>query len=154
MFRGLSVIHLDAKGRIAIPQRYLEELNEEADGQLVVTIDPEQHCLWLYPLNAWEELEHKLERLPLLHPITKRLQRLLIGHAVNVEIQKASRVLIPKFLMEFADLDKRVILVGQGHYFEIWDEIRWQDAREEWLQIGLDDVDKQALPQELHHFFV
>ena len=153
MFRGLSHIHLDAKGRITLPQRHLDALEAEVDQQFVITLDPEQRCLWLYPLETWEALETRIARLPMLNPAAKVLQRLLIGHAVTVDMQKANRLTLPKSLMQYADLDKHVVLVGQGDYFEIWDLERWQSAKEEWLQTPLRELSEEPLSPELEALY-
>ena len=81
MFRGVSVIQLDEKGRMAIPTRYRHFLEQDAKGQLVVTIDTEDRCLLLYPIIAWEQIEQKIESLPSFNRSARRIQRLVIGHA-------------------------------------------------------------------------
>lgn len=133
MFRGVNHLTLDAKGRMAMPSRYRDRLVQRCDGQMVVTVDPD-HCLLLYPLPEWEEIERKLVRLPSLNPAARRLQRLLIGHATECELDGHGRILVPPPLREFAHLDRRVVLIGQGNKFELWDEGTWTERREAWLQ--------------------
>ena len=145
MFRGINPLNLDAKGRMAMPMKYRERLQEMCGGQMVLTIDRD-HCLLVYPLPEWEEIERKLVKLPTLNSKARRLQRLLIGHATEVELDGAGRILLPPPLREFAELDKRVILVGQGNRFELWNEGLWQERREQWL---MEDEDEQPLPAEL-----
>ncbi|KAA3627556.1 MAG: transcriptional regulator MraZ [Proteobacteria bacterium] len=136
MFRGVNTLNLDAKGRLAIPTRYREPLQEQSNGSLVITVDPD-HCLLVYPLPAWIEIERQLMRLPALDPEVRRMQRLLVGHAADCEIDSSGRVLLPPPLREFAKLDKRVVLVGQGNKFELWEESAWNARRETWLADGL-----------------
>ena len=145
MFRGVNPLNLDAKGRMAMPMKYRERLQEMCGGQLVLTIDRD-HCLLVYPFPEWEEIERKLVKLPTLNPQARRLQRLLIGHATEVELDGAGRILLPPPLREFAELDKKVILVGQGNRFELWNEGLWQERREQWL---MEDEDEQPLPAEM-----
>lgn len=133
MFRGNNEINMDAKGRMAIPARYRDALAAGCDGQLVATIDIEDRCLFLYPLPAWQEIEAQIAKLPTFNPDTRRLQRLLIGHARELEIDSNGRVLIPPELRTYAGLDKEVVLVGQGHRFELWSTDSWAAAREQWL---------------------
>lgn len=140
MFRGVHTLNLDAKGRLAIPTRYRDPLQQQGDGSLVVTVDPD-HCLLLYPLPEWVEIERKLMRLPTLNPHVRRLQRLLVGHATECEIDGSGRILLPPPLREFAQLDKRVVLVGQGNKFELWEESTWNERREGWLAEGLGDME-------------
>ena len=82
MFRGANAINLDAKGRLAMPSRYRDELDSRSSGQLIVTIDAVDPCLCVYPLDEWEIIEAKLRALPSLREENRRLQRLLIGTAV------------------------------------------------------------------------
>ena len=133
MFRGVNTLNLDAKGRLGIPTRYREVLTRLGDGHMVVTINYSERCLWLYPLTEWEDIERKLVALPSLDPAAQRLKRILIGHASDCDLDASGRVLLPGPLREFAELSKRVILIGQGNKFEIWDEDRWNTQRESWL---------------------
>jgi len=130
VFRGTSAVNLDAKGRLAMPSRYRDELDERSEGQLVITIDLADPCLCIYPLNEWERIEQELSRMPSLRPETRRLNRLLIGSAVDLELDGNGRLLIPTRLREHAKLDKRVILVGLLHKFQLWDEDTWNELLE------------------------
>jgi MraZ protein len=134
MFRGITAIQLDAKGRMAIPSRYRVILQAECDGQVVTTIDTESRCQLMYPRPHWEEIEQKLQRLPSFNPATRRIQRLLIGHAQELEMDKQGRILLPPLLRDYAALEKSTMLVGQGNKFEIWAEDQWQTGRDTWLQ--------------------
>jgi len=147
MFRGLNSINMDEKGRITIPSRYRDLIDEHAEGACVVTIDTEQRCLLLYPQPAWEEIEKKLENLPSFNAASRRIQRLLIGHATEIEMDRNGRILLPPLLREYASLDKLVMLVGQGKKFEIWGESQWNMARDGWLADDLGDEDN--LPEQL-----
>lgn len=133
MFRGINAVLLDAKGRIAMPARYREQLQQGDVSQLVITIDTESPCLLLYPLSEWEIIEQKLQALPSFNQAARRIQRLLIGHATELELDGSGRILLPPLLREYAKLDKRVMLVGQGKKFELWDEQQWQLGRTNWL---------------------
>lgn len=147
MFRGIHAINVDTKGRLAIPTRHREQLMNEASGQIVITIDTEQRCLLLYPLPIWEEIEKKLAALPTFQPATRRIQRLLIGHAVEMTLDKQGRILIPPVLRDYAGLDKRIMLLGQGNKFEIWNDDIWQKCRDQWLSHEL--LNPETLPEEL-----
>jgi MraZ protein len=145
MFRGLAALNLDNKGRMAIPARYREALSRHCDGQMVLTVDRD-HCLLLYPLPDWEEIERKLVRLPGFNKQARRLQRLLIGHATECEMDRSGRILLPPALREFAGMDKAVVLIGQGNKFEVWAEQVWGARRGEWLSTTEDEGE---LPGEL-----
>ncbi len=146
MFRGVNGINIDAKGRIVMPTRY-RELLQESRNSVVLTIDTEEKCLLLYPLTAWEIIESKLAELPSFNPTARRIQRLLIGHATEVELDSHGRILLPPLLREYAELSKYAMLIGQGKKFEIWDEAHWQERRNQWL--AEDTNSDPLLPDEV-----
>ena len=145
MFRGATKVTLDAKGRLVIPSRYRPALVERGQGKLIFTVDRDQ-CLVLYPLPEWEQIELKLMSLPSMHVPTRNLQRLMVGHATDVELDGQGRVLVPPELREFAGLEQRAMLVGQRNRFELWDETRWSERRDAWLASEEAGTD---LPSEL-----
>jgi MraZ protein len=146
VFRGVSELTIDPKGRVAMPARYRDRLQEIAGGQIVITIDMDDPCLLLYPLPQWQMIEASIDALPSLHPATRRLQRLLVGHAAELSIDNQGRFLLPNLLRQHARLEKSAVLIGQGKKFEIWDEALWCSKREEWLALP---ADEQSLPNEM-----
>lgn len=138
MFRGVNALQLDSKGRLAIPTRYRETLIRQCNGQMIMTVDRDR-CLLLYPLPDWEEIERKLVKLPSFNKQARRLQRLLMGHATECDLDASGRILVPPPLREFAGLNKSVVLIGQGNKFELWSEEVWNVRRAEWLAAGDDD---------------
>ena len=125
LFRGINEINMDAKGRMAIPSRYRELITSHSNGQLVATIDIQDSCLRIYPLPVWEELEAKLEGLPSTNRDVRRIQRLVLGYASDLEMDASGRVLFPTSLRKFANLEKKLVLVGQGQKLELWSEDKW-----------------------------
>lgn len=147
MFRGITSLNLDPKGRLVMPSRYRESVNAQCQGQLIATIDPETPCLLLYPLAAWESIEQKIQALPSFNKATRRIQRLLIGHATECDMDNQGRLLIPQPLRDYAQLDKSLLLVGQGKKFEIWADALWQSAKAQWLA---EEMQKpELMPTEL-----
>jgi transcriptional regulator MraZ len=132
MFRGATRVTLDDKGRMVMPTRYREQITELSEGHLVVTVDRDQ-CLLIYPLPEWEQTERKLMNLPSLNPQARRLQRLMVGYATDLEIDGHGRLLLPPELRDFAKLERFGMLIGQGNRFELWDEARWGERRDQWL---------------------
>jgi len=124
MFRGVTALALDAKGRLAIPAKHRDALAGAA-GQLVLTADPSR-CLLLYPRSSWEPIQAQLMALSSFDARIRSLQRLLVGHADDVEVDAAGRILVPPELRRYAGLDRRVVLVGQGRKLELWDEAQWE----------------------------
>ena len=138
---------MDAKGRIVLPARYRDRLLEICQSQLIVTIDTDQPCLLIYPLPEWELIEEKIESLPSFNPTTRRIQRLLIGHATEVEVDTNGRMLLSNPLREYARLGKKVVLIGQGKKFELWDELLWAERMQSWLGDGNSDEMPAALSE-------
>lgn len=149
MFRGINAINIDAKSRLAIPSRYRDVLGERYASKMVLTIDTDSRCLLLYPLREWEIIEQKIQALPSFNREARRIQRLLIGHACDLDLDKNGRILIPGILKEYANLNKKVILLGQGKKFELWDEATWNHARDIWLDSENQEAD--ALPEEMRN---
>lgn len=148
-FRGINNISVDAKGRMAMPARYRERLLEGCAGHLVVTVDRD-HCLLVYPLPEWEIIESKLIKLPSLNKQARLLQRLLIGHATELEMDAQGRILLPAMLRDFAGLNKKAVLIGQGKKLEIWDEDTWSESQEEWVAaVQADEGELPAALEEL-----
>lgn len=144
-FRGVTHLALDAKGRLAIPARHRDALAAGGDG-LVVTADPSR-CLLVYPRATWEPIQTRLMSLSSFDERIRGLQRLLVGHADDVEIDGAGRILVPPALRQYARLDKHVVLVGQGSKFELWDEAHWQAQTAQAIAFPAD-----GLPPELDGF--
>lgn len=131
MFSGASAINLDAKGRIAIPKRYREILHARHNNQLVITVDIQSSCLLLYPISEWELVAAKLASLSDTQPTERAMKRLLLGYAHECELDGNGRMLLPTPLRQYANLDKRAMLVGQLNKFELWDEAAWQHQIEQ-----------------------
>ena len=129
-----------------MPSRYRDRLLEGCGGRLVVTVDRD-HCLLVYPLPEWEVIESKLVELPSLNRQARLLQRLLIGHATECEMDGQGRILLPTMLREFAGLTKKIVLIGQGKKFEIWDEETWNESQEAWIESV--QADEGELPSSL-----
>ena len=145
MYRGANLLTVDVKGRVAMPARYRQSLLDTSGGQMVITANP-SHCLLLYPLPAWLELEQKLMKLPDVDKQSVGLKRLLVGHATEVEMDKQGRLLLPPVLRDFAQLTREAMLVGRINSFELWDEAAWNKQRDEFLAATRDG--KFDLPDE------
>ena len=145
MFRGVQYINLDAKGRMAVPSRQRELLSVISEGHMVLTVDTQASCLALYALPEWERIEADVQALPALDPAVKRFQRLVLGYASDLQLDGSGRILIPPALRDYAKLEKRAVLVGQGNKLELWSEDLWQ--QECAAALAVDSV--EALPTEL-----
>lgn len=139
MFGGVNHLNLDPKNRLAIPAKYRDALLVDA-GQVVISLDSAQ-CLQIYPLHEWEIVRNKIQNLPnSVHPVVKSYQRLVLGHAEQIELDKAGRVLLPATLKQMVGLERELVLVGMGNRFELWDKNKWQAETEKALQASAEDL--------------
>jgi len=133
MFRGISNLNVDSKGRLAIPSRYRESVQLSSSGQMIVTVDHTDSCLLVYAMNEWVAVEKTLMRLPNMNRSVRNMQRLVLGHASEVELDSQGRILLSAPLREYANIEKPVVLVGQANKFELWDESTWLAQRNAWI---------------------
>jgi MraZ protein len=144
MFRGTTTTSLDAKGRMGLPIRVRETLQSVSGVDVVVTIDMQERCLLLYPLAEWEVVQAQVQDLANLQSGARLVQRLLIGHAMDLQIDGNGRILLSTMLREFAGLEKSAVLVGLGNKFEIWSEDRWHERLEYWLTSNKEELAKAS----------
>ena len=132
MFFGETAINLDAKGRLAIPTRFRELLDEQCGGRLVLTYSAfDSGALWLYPVEAWERVRDDVMGLSTWDAGHRSLQRRLVGSATPVEPDGSGRILLPQTLRQSAGLEQRVVLLGMGSRFELWNENTLHQTRAE-----------------------
>ncbi len=141
MFRGQFVHSIDAKGRVSLPARFRDTLIADGDARLVLTPALFEPCLHLYPMRAWEALEQKISELPSFDPNVVRFRRLYVSAAIECELDKAGRVLVPPTLRDKAALAKDVLWAGMGRTVELWSKERW-DA-----ELAMSPEDEQAFKQ-------
>ena len=149
MFRGVQHINLDAKGRLSVPARQRESLLDISAGSVVVTIDTQSSCLVMYPLREWERVERDVQDLPTLNPAVRRFQRLVLGYASDLDLDSNGRILLPGALREYANLEKRVVLVGQGNKLELWFESLWEAECEAALAANSGDLPAELMELKL-----
>lgn len=132
---------------MAVPVKFRQRLLDQAQGQMIVTMyqDP---CLFLYPLPEWEIVEKRLGELSSLDDAAQALRRLMLGHATEVEMDSHGRLLLPPLLRELAQVEKNLMLVGQGERFEVWDDRIWSEHHQGWREKA-SRLDKSQLSPEL-----
>ena len=129
MYFGETAINLDAKGRFAIPTRYRELIDEQCGGELILTHAVDSGALWLTPREKWEEVRDQVMSLGTFNQAHRGLQRRLVGSATPVEPDGSGRVQLPQTLRQAAGLEKRIVLLGMGERFEIWNEFDLNQMR-------------------------
>jgi MraZ protein len=145
MFKGIHNINLDGKGRLTIPTKYRNTITDQSNGSMVVTMDTEEKCLLLYPSTIWATIEKRINDLPSFSKNHRRIQRILIGHAEDLDIDSAGRILLSKPLRLAADMTKKITLIGQGQKFEIWNEDTWNTKVNNWRSEETDESEQSVL---------
>ncbi len=132
MFRGRYEHAIDGKGRTSLPSRFREVLAASGDVRLVLTtgLDP---CLVAYPMNEWLAFEDRLSRLPRFDPNVAMLRRIYVSGAVECELDKNGRILIPAGLRSHAGLARQALWAGMGRHVELWAKDRFEGMRAEVL---------------------
>lgn len=138
---------MDIKGRVALPKHQRDRLEKDGIRDLVVTVDPDG-CLAIYPAPLWDEIEAKIMALPGTNKYARVLQRLYVGFATDIELDTAGRMLLPTELRTRTNIDRKVVLIGQGKKLELWDERTWEDRSDNWEQ-AVADAEPGTLPQGL-----
>ncbi len=146
MFRGATLLSMDAKYRLAVPAKHRDALLTQSAGNLILTAHPHR-CLLLYPQPAWAPIEAKINGLSSFNPQTSAYQRMMVGQAEDLSLDSAGRLLVSSVLRDFASLDKDVMFVGQGSHFELWNLDAWNKQ----LAI-LTGGDSFEMPAELEGF--
>ncbi len=147
MFRGQFVHSIDAKGRVSLPARFRDALVADGDSRFIITPAPFDPCLHVYPIRAWEEFEGKMSELPRLDPNIVRFRRLYVSAAIECELDRSGRVLVPPHLREKATLGKDALWAGMGRNIELWSKERWDAA----LAMSPDEQEafKQAVMEQI-----
>ena len=139
MFRGITHLNIDTKGRLAMPSRYRDAINSESASQMIVTVDHTDRCLLIYPMKDWLKVEEQLMGLNNMNRRARNVQRLILGHASECELDSQGRILVASPLREYASLQKKTILVGQLNKFELWDADAYFVQRDAWIAEAQED---------------
>lgn len=124
MFIGEYQHSIDPKKRLAVPIKFRAEL----ENKVVVTRGLDK-CLFIYPVRVWNDLADKLGALPMGESATRSFIRLMLSGAIDVEVDRQGRILIPDYLKDYAGLDKNVVIAGIYNRLEIWDEKKWNEYK-------------------------
>ena len=120
MFIGEYSHNLDEKGRLSVPKKFRTDL----EGGAVVTRGLDG-CLFLYTKREWEKLAEKLSNLPFAQANTRAFERLMLAGAMDVEVDKQGRIMLPEYLRGYAGLEKTVVVAGLYNRLELWDHVQW-----------------------------
>lgn len=152
MFRGIANLSVDAKGRIAMPKVHRDRLEVEQVTELMMTIDRDK-CLLIYPMAAWLVFEKKIMDLPNTTDYNRGLQRTYVGHATEIELDANGRLLIPSALREFAQIEKKAVMLGQGNKLELWSEESWANKSSIYPDL-LSDTSLETMTEEVKNLSI
>lgn len=125
-FLGQYLYVIDDKGRLAIPSKLRKEIPEASNNTFVMTRGNDK-CIDLYPLANWRIYEEKFSKLNLFDEQSTRFLRMLSSYASDDKMDSQGRILIPKRLLEFAEIEKEVILLGALHKIEVWNPTNFEN---------------------------
>lgn len=147
MLIGGDNLILDSKYRLSMPAKHRSYIDACCQGRFViapsepVTLEDGrsylERSIWLYPLDAWEKIYQQIMQLPLNSLMTRQKQRMLLNRAVSLNLDSASRLVIPQALREYAGIDKEVHLTAMGSHFEIWDRQIWERDNQMQYEFGV-----------------
>jgi MraZ protein len=120
MFIGEYQASIDEKGRISVPAKFRAELKRK-----VVVTRGLDNSLFLYSMEEWKKLAEKLSSLPIATANTRAFSRLMLAGAMDCEIDKQGRIILPTYLKEFAKIGKKAVIAGLYNRIEIWSEELW-----------------------------
>ncbi len=124
MFFGEFSHSIDQKGRVALPSKFRPML---ATGCVVTRgLD---NSLFIYPSKEWEKMADKLAKLPLSQADARAFARLMLSGAMQLEIDKQGRVIMPAYLRKYAGFDKEVVIIGLYNKIEVWDKAAWESYK-------------------------
>ncbi len=140
MFRSSSFHTIDAKGRIIIPSRFRNIL--KSDKIYGVMISNKDDCLYAYSFSEWEKVENKI--LSTQTNAMADFRRFFLGNSCECMCDRQGRILIPKSLRKYANLEKEIVLVGNLDRFEIWDQDQWDKINTEMeLKLKKEEVKEE-----------
>ena len=145
MFRGRYEHAVDEKGRTSVPARFREAMTANGDSQLVLTTGLDA-CLVAYPMREWLAFEERLSKLPQFDASVAMLRRIYVSSAVECEVDKSGRVLVPNNLRKHAGLERDALWAGMGKHAEIWSLERFERLRDRALE---DPAERERIAQRL-----
>ncbi|MCK5305696.1 MAG: division/cell wall cluster transcriptional repressor MraZ [Candidatus Omnitrophica bacterium] len=143
MFYGEYKHTIDRKGRLIIPAKFRLLTKENYIDKLYVTRGLDK-CLFVFVEEEWKAQEHKFRSLPFTKRDSRKFNRLYFSGACEASLDKQGRILIPKYLKEYAQIKKEVIIVGVSNRFEIWDEGVWKEYYKN-TQSSFEDIAEELI---------
>lgn len=142
-FSGKYYYTVDPKGRIIIPAPFREIITSNYSSKLYITNAPFDNCLYIYPMEEWNKLQDQVRTKPRSDEAIRFFLRRVIASAVEIEMDKQGRVLVPAALREDASINSNVVMAGQIERIELWDRSEWD------LLFDPSKIDRKAVEEKL-----
>jgi MraZ protein len=142
MFKGTVTHSLDAKGRIAIPNKLRQQIEKTGDTEILIITQGTDGCLFAYTPNEWKKFEQKASQLSLLDETASTFRRFFIAPAAECTLDKLGRIMIPGNLREFAEITKEVVITGVADKIEIWSKINYDKYWKEFKNSEIERINK------------
>ncbi|MES2432132.1 MAG: division/cell wall cluster transcriptional repressor MraZ [Bacteroidota bacterium] len=149
-FLGEYEVTMDAKGRFLLPASFKKQLPEKSANLFVINRGIEQ-CLSLYPIKSWEPIFSNISKLNDFDPKVRDFRRYFLNGATNVELDSAGRLLIPKTLMEYAGLEKDVVLASAVDKIEIWDKSKYKQFFETFSRDSFSNLANEVMNKSVNN---
>ena len=133
-FIGEYSYSLDTKGRVNIPAKFRQSLSEDNENTFVITRGIDS-CIWIYPLTQWKMIENNLRNLSSLSKIHRSFVRNTARYASPSTYDKQGRIILTPSLIEYAGLDKELLIIGMVNKMEIWNPDRLKEVDLENIKI-------------------
>lgn len=143
-FLGEFEATIDAKGRFLLPAGFKKQLPQDAAAKFVINRGFEK-CLTLYPLQSWEPIFSQISQLNDFDPKVREFRRYFLNGAIEVELDSAGRLLLPKNLLGHASLEKDIVLVSAVNKIEIWDKVKYDQFFESYNPESFSDLANQVM---------
>lgn len=145
-FSGKYYYTVDLKGRIIIPAPFREIITINYSSKLYITNAPFDKCLYIYPMEEWNKLQDQVRAKPRSDEAIRFFLRRVIASAVEIEMDKQGRVLVPAALREDANINSNVVMAGQIERIELWDRSEWD------LLFDPSKIDRRAIEEKLSSY--
>lgn len=123
MFLGEHYTNFTGQGRVVLPKKFRQEVGEE---KTIILSRGFEKCIWGFALKEWEKEAEKQLQVPITDPVARDLRRYLFSAAQSFDLDDQGRFIIPKTLLDYANLKEGVAIIGTGDHFEIWDSETWK----------------------------
>ncbi|MEE8437325.1 MAG: division/cell wall cluster transcriptional repressor MraZ [Candidatus Neomarinimicrobiota bacterium] len=142
-FTGEYSYSVDSKGRINIPAKYRQVLSADNESTFVITRGQDA-CVWVYPAAAWKQIEDQLKHLSSLKSVNRSFVRSTVRHAASVKYDKQGRIALTPYLIDYASLEKEVLIIGMVNKIEIWNPALLEKIERETKDINAAEFDELA----------